>query len=266
MKPAEYARMHAAEQRQWWYAGMRSISLALLDGALPRDKKHRLLDAGCGTGGNLGPLRRYGWVAGLDLADEALRLAREQGAPVVRSDLSTLPFMDASLDCITSFDVLYHRWIPDDHAAVREVVRVLRPGGWFFLRVPALRLLRGAHDEEVLTRHRYTRAEVEVLLSDCGLNLQRSSYCNFLLLPLLVLRRLLDRLLGRRGSDVAFLPTALEALFRRALELEAFWLARHALPIGSSVIALARKPETPRSGSGPGRINGRMESENGGRS
>ncbi len=265
VKPAEYARMHAAEQSQWWYVGMRAISLALLDGALPRDPEQRLLDAGCGTGGNLGLLRRFGRVVGLDLADEALRAAGEQGTALVRADLVTLPFRDGCLDGVTSFDVLYHRWIPDDRAAVLEVARVLRPGGLFFLRVPALGLLRGAHDEEVLTRHRYTRREVESLLSDCGLSVLRSSYCNFLLLPLLVLRRLMDRLLGRQGSDVVFLPAALEAVFRRTLELEASWLAGHSLPLGSSVVAVARKPEQPHSKPGPVRINGRMETTDGGR-
>jgi SAM-dependent methyltransferase len=244
--------MHAVEDRGWWYSGMRSISAALLDRELPRGTRHLILDAGCGTGGNLVPLRRYGWVVGADLADEALRFARETGVPVLRADLLALPFGDGSLDCVTSFDVLYHLWVRDDRAAVAEIVRVLRPGGLLCVRVPALQLLRGAHDVEVLTRHRYTRGEVERLLVESGLALLRSTYCNSLLFPLLVLRRLIDRLFGRRGSDVALLPAPLEGLFRRVLELEASWLIRHSLPIGSSVIALARKPAASAPGRGTG--------------
>jgi SAM-dependent methyltransferase len=242
VKPAEYQRMHAVEERQWWYVGMRAISAAVLDRELPPAVRHRVADAGCGTGGNLALLRRYGWVVGVDLAEEALRPAREQGLPLLRAELGALPFADASLDCVTSFDVLYHRWVRDDRAAVAEIVRVLRPGGVFFVRVPALRLLWGAHDEEVLTRHRYTRGEVERLLTGCGLAVLRSTYCNSLLFPVLVLRRIVDRAFGRRGSDVAFLPAPLEWLFRRVLGLEASWLVRRSFPIGSSVLALGRKP------------------------
>lgn len=252
MKPAEYERMRAAEDRQWWYAGMRAISAAMLDRELPRGTRRLVADAGCGTGGNLALLARFGWVVGVDLAEEALARARERGVPLLRAELGALPFADACLDCVTSFDVLYHRWVRDDRAAVAEMARVLRPGGLCLVRVPALELLRGAHDEEVLTRHRYTRGEVERLLTGCGLRVLRSTYCNSLLFPVLVLRRVVDRAFGRRGSDVTFLPAPLEWLFRRALGLEASWLARRSFPIGSSVIALGRKP----GGSATGRRTG----------
>jgi hypothetical protein len=120
---------------------------------------------------------------------------------------------------------------------------VLRPGGLLLVRVPALELLRGAHDAEVLTRRRYTRGELARLIERGGLELVRSSYCNSLLFPLLLARRTLDRLLGREGSDVGFLPGPLEGLFRRVMGLEAWWLARGlAFPLGASAVALARKP------------------------
>jgi SAM-dependent methyltransferase len=154
----------------------------------------------------------------------------------------SLPFREASFDVVTSFDVLYHRWVEDDAAAVRELARVLRPGGVLLVRVPALRLLWGAHDEAVFSRHRYTRGEVVALLRRCGLEPGRATYCNSFLFPLLALRRGLDRLSGRHGSDVQFLPAPLERAFLGLLRIEARLVRHVSLPLGASVMAVGRKP------------------------
>ncbi len=245
MKLEEYARMYAAEEIQWWYAGMRAISRALLRRHWRARDGARVLDAGCGTGNNLVHFADLGAPVGIDLSEEALRFCRTRRVTAVRGSVLSLPFADASFDLVTSFDVLYHRWVQDDAAAVRELARVLRPGGLLLVRNPALKLLWGAHDEAVLSRTRYTRAEMQALLRGAGLEVLRVSYCNTLLFPLLLLRRTLDRLLGRHGSDVGFLPAPFEWLFRSLLRLEARLIPHVSLPIGASVTALARKPGAP---------------------
>ena len=246
MNPEEYGRMYDAEERQWWYAGMRAISMALLAPALAgRPATARILDAGCGTGHNLAHLARFGRAVGVDLSDEALRFCRIRGAVAAKAGLLALPFPDATFDGVTSFDVLYHRWVADDRAAVAELARVLRPGGVLLVRVPALRALWGAHDEAVHSRHRYTRGEVKRLLRGAGLEVVRASYGNTLLFPLLAARRTLDRVTGRHGSDVAFLPAPLERAFRALLELEARLVRVVSFPVGASVFALARRPLAP---------------------
>jgi ubiquinone/menaquinone biosynthesis C-methylase UbiE len=119
----EYGRMYEAEERQWWYAGMRAISFALLRGIDTPGR--RLLDAGCGTGNNLAHLARFGRTVGIDLSEEALRFCKGRGVAAGRARLLALPFPDAAFGGVTSFDVLYHRWVEDDRAAVREMARVL---------------------------------------------------------------------------------------------------------------------------------------------
>lgn len=243
MNLEEYARMFEAEETQWWYAGMRRISFALLDAAAPEaGAPRRILDAGCGTGSNLAHLRSRGTALGIDISDEALRFCRTRGVPVARAGLLALPFPDACFDWVTSFDVLYHRWVTDDRAATTELVRVLRPGGLLLVRVPALRWLWGAHDEAVHSRHRYTRREVASLLEGAGLVVERATYANTLLLPLVAGRRFLDRLTGRHGSDVGFLPAPFEWAFGKALGLESLLVRNISLPLGASVVALGRKP------------------------
>jgi SAM-dependent methyltransferase len=225
---------------------MRALSLALLAGALARlpraGRAPLILDAGCGTGNNLLHLARFGRPVGVDLSEDALRFCRSRGVTVARAELLALPFPADRFDCVTSLDVIYHRWVEDDAAAVREMARVLRPGGLLLVRVPALKLLWGAHDEAVHSRHRYRRAEVRHLLEGAGLTVVRATYANTVLLPLVAARRGLDRLTGREGSDVGFLPAPLEWAFRSVLQAEARWLRRFSLPVGTSVFALARKP------------------------
>lgn len=244
MKPAEYRRMYEAEESQWWYAGQRAIATALLDPAIAgRPARPLVLDAGCGTGQNVLALSRLGTAVGIDLAPEAVAFCRERGARAARASLLALPFPDRTFDAVTSFDVVYHAWVTDDRAAVREMVRVLKPGGILLVRVPALRALWGAHDVEVQSRHRYTRGELVALLAACSLRVERATYCNSVLFPLLLARRTLDRLLHREGSDVGFLPAPAEWAFKRALLAEAALVrAGISFPIGASVVALARKP------------------------
>lgn len=238
--------MFEAEEAQWWYGGQRRVALALLEPALAGLGKSarplRLLDAGCGTGYNLVCLGRYGRTIGIDLAPEAIAFCRERGVTALRASVLNLPFAAAAFDVVVSFDVIYHAWVGDDRVAVAEMARVLRPGGLLLVRVPALEALRGAHDVEVQSRHRYTRKELASLLSGGGFRVERSSYCNSLLFPLLLARRTLDRLTGRVGSDVGFLPAPLEWTFARVLRAEAS-LVRAGLgfPLGASVIALARR-------------------------
>lgn len=249
MNPAEYAAMEALEGSQWWYAGMRRISRVLLERALGADaaakrdgRAARLLDAGCGTGWNLQALSDLGATFGVDVSPLAVEASRRRGGRVSRGSVLALPFASESFDVVTSFDVLYHRWVTDDRAALSELARSLRPGGVLLVRVPALRILWGAHDEAVHSRHRYTRAELVNLLRAAGLEVERATYANALLFPALLARRFLDRALARSGSDVEMLPAPLEAFFGALLRLEAAALRFIDWPIGASVFAVARKP------------------------
>lgn len=245
MNREEYARMYEAEERQWWYAGMRALSFALLERHWPPasadGERPRILDAGCGTGNNLRHFAAWGRPVGVDLSDEALRFCRQRGVAATGGSLMALPFADATFDCVTSFDVIYHRWVTDDAAAVREMARVLKPSGLMLVRVPALQALWGAHDEAVHSRHRYTARELRSLLEGQALKVLRLTYGNSLLFPLVAARRTLDRLTGRHGSDVGFLPAPLEWAFRNVLRGETALVRRVSLPLGTSLFALARK-------------------------
>jgi SAM-dependent methyltransferase len=241
MDASEYEMMYRVEDSLWWYAGMRKIAQAVLDGHVG-GRSLEILDAGCGTGANLGMLATYGVATGLDLEPVALDFCAKRGLTrLVQGSVTGLPLADGSFDLVTSLEVLYHLDVSDDALALAEFGRALRPGGWLLLRLPAYNWLRGRHDIAVHTRHRYTTGEVRSLLSAAGFSVVRLSYANCLLFPLFVLKRMTERLQPTSaGSDVGPPPRG-NGLLTAVLSAEARWLRRHSFPWGLTVICLARK-------------------------
>lgn len=245
MEQGEYRRLYELEENLWWFRGMEQISAALLDRFVDSERQLDLLDAGCGTGGMLSALTRYGTATGLDLSRDALRFARKRNdAALTRGSVTNLPFTDDSFDLVTSFDVLYHLSVRDDVEALREIARVIRPGGTLLVRVPAFEALRSRHDEAVHTRQRYGKQELTEKLRSAGLEPVFVSFANCLLFPVAVLRRGAERMFGsgREGSEVEAVGPVLNKMLLLPLRIEAWLLRRTALPFGLSLVAVARKP------------------------
>jgi hypothetical protein len=121
--------------------------------------------------------------------------------------------------------------------------RVLKPGATLLIRVPAIQALYGPHDKSLRTAHRYSAGELKGIIEASGMKVLRTTYANSLLLPIAVTRRLIQRFSGSEeaGSDVKPVAAPLNLALKTVLSSEAFILNRTRLPIGLSVIALARK-------------------------
>jgi SAM-dependent methyltransferase len=241
MEPSEYDNIARLETEHWWYVGMRRIAEGLLREA-SLGPRAEILDAGCGTGGGLKWLSAFGAVTGVDLHPLAVRYASRTSPRVARASVQALPFPNVSFDLVTSFEVLYHLAVSDDVGALREFARVLRPGGQLLVRVPAHDWLRGAHDRHVHTRHRYAPRELREKIESAGLAVQRLTFVGLMLFPLAVLKRLAQRETGAE-TDVTLPPPPINQALTAALAAEGFWLRRFNLPIGLSLLALARKPD-----------------------
>ena len=247
MELVEYEVMAAVEGSHWWYRGMRAIAAAWLDAAYRERQDLAILDAGCGTGGNAVFLQRYGQVVGLDLALLALQLGLPRlPGKLTRGSVVELPFIDEAFDLVTSFDVLYHRAVLDESAALHETRRVLRPGGRLLIRLPAYQWLYSKHDQSVHSRHRYTAPEARAMLERAGFEIERVSYINSVLLPIPIAQRLIERIipqLQRSSSDLEPPGKAANAVLQAVLFAEAAWLRRGGrFPWGLSVLLLAHKP------------------------
>lgn len=245
MEKEEYGRLFELEEHLWWFVGMRDISLTLLNRFLPQPGGPlAILDAGCGTGGMIGHLRMYGSVVGVDLASHALALARLRSSErLVQGSLLRLPFPTETFDLVSCFDVIYHRAIPDDDAALAEIARVLRKEGTLLLRVPAHDRLRSHHDKAVHTRHRYARRELDEKLRRRGLHPLFMSYANCFLFPVAFAIRSLEKFIPGedRGSEVRPTSPFTNRLLVSLLKLEARILRVTRLPFGLSLLAVARR-------------------------
>lgn len=131
-----------------------------------------VLDLGCGTGRFIARLAPHGLhITGVDLTPSMLQVARQKVGPVaeglVNGDALRLPFADNSFDCVYSLKALPH--VPNLEDAVREIGRILRPGGVAVLEFYNPRSLR-----KLVTRGDYytqwhTARQAETLLRSAGL-------------------------------------------------------------------------------------------------
>ena len=243
MRQDEYEIMHAHELSHWWFRGRRRMLVALLgEIAGPRAGSLRILDYGCGTGGNTSGYAALGAVVGIEPDAAAVRLAQERGdAQYCRSNGTHLPFRQGAFDAVVASDVLEH--IEDDLAAVSEIARVLRPGGAAIISVPAHQWLFSEHDVALHHFRRYNKAGLRDLLVHGGLRIRRLSYWNAALFPAICLHRLLVK--PRAGheprSDTRSSPWLINEALAAVLAAEAAVLCHVPLPWGVSLVAVAER-------------------------
>jgi SAM-dependent methyltransferase len=233
---------HRAEDRHWWYRGRRSVlERVIADLRLPA--RARILDAGCGSGRNMVELARHGSVMGIELSQTSVGLARARGVgEVVEGSVLGMPFDADSFDLAASLDVIEH--LEDDLGALRELRRVVAPGGSLLVTVPAYQWLWSGHDEINHHHRRYTRSSLQAAAEEAGWEQVRTTYFNSLLLPVAILLRVLDRLSRKTTEsslDLWVPPRPMNWLLERPLALEAALIGRGGrIPAGLSLLAVFR--------------------------
>ncbi|MCA1822739.1 MAG: methyltransferase domain-containing protein [Mycobacteriales bacterium] len=121
---AEWWKPRGAFAALHWLAAARGALIPLPDPQAAGEPM--LLDVACG-GGLLAPhVRGYRHV-GVDIGEQATRVARDHGVAVARCDVAALPVRDASVDVVVAGEIFEH--VADLDRVVGEIARVLRPGG-----------------------------------------------------------------------------------------------------------------------------------------
>ena len=245
MSVAEIDAMRSVEDDLWWYRGLRRHVVNSIE---PPHSAFQLLDAGCGTGGMLSYVRaRFPEAAltGMDFSKRALELTGQRNlrAELVQGSTDQLPFDDARFDVVLSIDVIVLHGI-DDQKAVREMHRVLRPGGQLIMNLAAFDFLRGSHDAATNMARRYTRHRLARLLENAGFSSDRMSYWNMSLMPAVAAVRWMSRRKAQQSdvqSDLKPVWPPLNAALAGVAHTE-LAISRHVpLPFGTSLFAVARK-------------------------
>lgn len=242
MKEHTYPIMFRVEQAHWWYTGRRKILAGFVEEICRNvtDRRPRILDVGCGTGANLLMLSEYGEAEGVDIAEDALAFCRERGLDKVRLGAGEeLPYEDGTFDLVTAFDVVEH--MDDDLAGLREMRRVLRPGGRVLLFVPTFMFLWGLQDDVSNHRRRYRLPELRRVLEQADFEIERTTYANItFFFPILVMRQLM-RLTGiKTDSENNINVTALNGVLGSVFGAESWFLRFMNLPFGVSGLCVAR--------------------------
>jgi SAM-dependent methyltransferase len=242
---------HRAESEHFWFRGFRRFVRPAVARAVAGAPHARLLDCGCGTGVNLPLLAEFGEASGFDLTWQGLAFARSRGERrIARASIGAIPFRSETFDAVTSFDVFQCLPDPVEHDAIREMRRVLKPGGGLVLNLAAFEILRGRHSVLAEEVRRYTRASARRLVEDAGFRVERITCTMATLFPILLAVRGTQRLMSGGAAQLASgdaeitVPAApINAAMTAALTAEAALVQAVDLPFGSSILVLARRSD-----------------------
>lgn len=242
------------EDKHAWFAGRTRAILKYLDTILPpkpASAERLVLDVGGGAGNMAHHLAHYGRVIDLDSNPRPLGVAAARALEACQSSGDVMPFPNETFDLVALLDTVEH--IPDEFGVFEECLRVLKPGGALIVTVPAYMWLWSYND--VINEHqrRYTAPELRHKLEMSGFTVQRISYNNFFLFPLIAGMRMLRPYEPELESphmtqdeevyqvEMEPIPEPANTVLHGVGWLEGELLERTSLPFGTSVICIATK-------------------------
>jgi ubiquinone/menaquinone biosynthesis C-methylase UbiE len=211
-----------------------------------------VLDAGCGTGQNLLNLTReitpdaYGFDFSTHAASFWGQRCLERACV---ASVNEIPFAASTFEAVVSVDVLECEAVDEDEAC-KEMWRVLKPGGYMILVVPAYDwMLNPEHHKAVGAVRRYSRSRLTALLQRRPVDVVRVTHLFSSVFPMVAAYRLADRFLTRTGddaprSDLKPLHPAVNRLLFNVVNTERKLLRHMDVPFGSSIMAVAKKKGT----------------------
>ncbi|MEM7243685.1 MAG: GtrA family protein [Pseudomonadota bacterium] len=235
------------EERHWWNRARRAIVARLISRFCGLPKRARILEAGCGTGGNLEMLQEFGVVESFEIDDVSRKTAvAKSGLDIPYGVLPDgVPKHLKDYNLITALDVIEH--VEEDVESMQALATRLAEDGKILVTVPAMPWLWSHHD--VLHHHfrRYTKRSFAKVVDQAGLHIAHIGYYNFILFPAAAAKRLYDRYANAKYSDIEVPPFWLNALFYFIFKLERLWIGHVPMPIGVSLFVIVQKERVERS-------------------
>lgn len=253
--PQWFSQLFAVEDRHFWFRSRNQLISRIvrrLAETLP--SQMRAIEVGCGTGNVLRHLEHAlsanAFVVGMDLYFTGLRYAKQRvQCQLIEGDMHRPPF-SKQFHLVGMFDVLEH--LPNDHLVLSDLHKMIAPDGVLLLTVPAHMSLWSYFDESAHHVRRYSTRELRDKLHAAGYVVEFVSQYMMSTYPMVWLRRKFAGRNHKTGDsadaqllaeqELTIVPILNEVL-TVILSLEARWISagRH-LPLGTSLIAVARKP------------------------
>ncbi len=228
----------------WWFVGRRQVIRQVMKKHLP-DVAHRrrIVDVGCGAGGNLLMLREFGEVTGIDANERILVGARARvghEVTLIHGEFPQCLPAQTRFDVVCAFDVIEH--LDDPIGALRGARERLDAGGRLVVTVPAFPFLWSVHDDLNHHRRRYLRSTLLEQLAQAGFATDWVSYFNSVLFPAIAAVRVVRNALrfAESQSDAVRPAAPVNALLTRMFAAEGRVVPNVPVPFGVSLIAVAR--------------------------
>jgi ubiquinone/menaquinone biosynthesis C-methylase UbiE len=231
--PSFFRQIKKAEGKHFWFNVRRKWIFDKIKKFIPPPA--HFLEVGCGTGNVSSHLAKRGYlVTGCEFYPEAIKRAWPDFR-VVQGDASNLPFGDNSFDVVGLFDVIEH--FQNDCLPIKEAIRVTNREGMIVITVPAREELWSSFDDISFHKRRYTKETLKSLLLSMNLRPLLLEYMFMsLYLPMKYARKK-DIMKDDPFSIVPLVNVLLKGLFN----MERLLSRSLSLPIGTSLIAIARK-------------------------
>lgn len=244
MNPEAYLEMATAESFHWYFIGRRSIIKTLLLETISKNTRIKILEIGCGTGGNLDLLNNFGEVKATECNDEARTIAinKTNSRYKIKYGLlpNMLPYEGEKFDLICLFDVLEH--IEEDCNSLIEINKLLEDDGRIILTVPAYQFLFSEHDKYLHHKRRYSKKALLTLAKKTNLIPVKISHFNFFLFPLAFLMRFFDNFFDTNFSSQSSKSIPIyNKIFSMIFKYESFILKFINFPFGLSLYIILKK-------------------------
>ena len=229
----------------WWLAGKYVLVAGFLKKVLDKHCRKKgetlkILDVGCGPGNLFRNLSDVGKVFGIDISLPALSLCQKKYSNVINGKADELPVRECSFDVIILLDVLEH--MADDAKAIKEIYRILKPGGIVLMTVPAYRILWGSHDEIYQHYRRYGLHEIKKVVINAGFTVKKlMAFEAVFFIPLLLFRKFKNILGYSKSDDFIEVPHWLNSILTAIIILEGRVSYSINSFLGVSIICIAKK-------------------------
>lgn len=242
MRKEEFDSINKLENSHWWYVGTREICFSILERFLPKNTTQAILDVGCGTGGNMKYMQKFGQVEGFDIDAYTVELCKKNGFNCFVLDMEKADLPKEKYDLITLFDVFNQ--IPEQNQAeaLQKLKFGLKKDGILAMREPGMKIAGGRHDIEVNIKMRFEKDYIKKLLENNGFKVLYIGYVNTLLFLPIVLKRKVDLALNHSPkSDVQETSEPFNTILLNILRIEKFLLKFIKMPFGVSLFFVAQK-------------------------